>query len=124
MQFRGGISLAKDRVDVLLDVIRLALFEEQECALIFGELFNFVGDDGVGNVEHIDRNFRIAINICKTKKLETTHDGVVQPTLRDDAKVFLSVGNHFVDFSILDELDRGWHTLIDLLLLVHKRCWW
>ena len=55
---RLEIGAAQDRVEFVLDEFGLALLDDQHRALAGAEVRHLVGDQRIGDVEHIDRQLR------------------------------------------------------------------
>ena len=67
MQHRGGVVATKNRLDVLLDEVRLSFLDEQHSLLVGAELHDFVVDDGVGDVHDVERDLGVAVDVRKAK---------------------------------------------------------
>jgi hypothetical protein len=118
---RGGhVGPAQDRVEVLLDVVRLALFEQEHGAFTLAELDDLVVDDRVGHVHDVHRHLRTAVRVRAAEQFQRPVQRVVQAALDDDADVGLIVSEHLVELALFDESDGRGPTLGDLLLLVHE----
>ena len=57
------LGAAQDGVDVLFNVVRLPLFNEQNSILSFTETQDFLINDRVGNVQYVERDLAVAIRI-------------------------------------------------------------
>ena len=67
----------QDAVDVLLDEVGLAFFHHQQAALAGAKAFEFIVDQGVGDVQHIQRNVGLAEIVGQAQQLKCTHHTVV-----------------------------------------------
>ena len=75
--------------------------------------------DRVGDVHHVERHLRAAVDVGQAEPLERAHQRVVVAALHDDADVVGALGEELVEVVLLDEAHRRRPALLDLLLLVH-----
>ena len=115
------VAAAQDGVDRLLDEFRLALLDDQDRLLVRGKFGDLVVDQRIGDVEHIDRHRRLAIDVGETKLLQRAHHRIVEAALHHDADIGVLRAKEFVELALLDEFDGGRPALLDLLALVQIR---
>ncbi len=118
MDDRIDVAALQDRVDRLLDEVRLALLDDEDVALANTEGGDLVVDERIGNVQHMDRHSRRAVDVGDTEKLERPECGVVHAALHDDAAVVEIARKGLVQTVLGDEADGGGPPLLDLLLLM------
>ena len=92
MNFGLDIGLAQDGIEILLDEIGLAFFDDQDGALADAEAFDFVVDQRIGDVENVERDFAVAESVGETQQFEAADGGVVHAALQDDAEILRAVG--------------------------------
>ena len=77
-------------VEALLDELRLPLLDDQHRALARAERDHLLVDQRIGDVEHVERQRRIAERIGEAEQLERAQQRVVQAALQDDADIAAS----------------------------------
>ena len=115
------VGAPQDRVDRLLDEIRLAFLDHQHRALADAERDQFVVDQRIGDVQDMERHARRAPNVGEAEQLQRAHDAVVHAALQDDADLGDVAGERLVEPARLDELHRRRPASLDLVLLMHDR---
>ena len=120
MQRRSRSGLPQDVGDVLLDEVRLALFDDENRALAFAEANELGVDQRVRDVHHVQRNLRLAEHIGQPEPLQRPQDRVVAATLDGEADVVRVLREELVELALFDELDGGRPAVLDLLLLMQK----
>ena len=115
--------LAQQQADRLLEVLRLALLDDEQRALALGERRELGRYQRVGDVENVQRHLRRSEDVREAETLERAQEGVVEAALKHDADVSKIAVVPLVERVPSDELDRGRPALVDLfaLLLVGRR---
>ena len=108
----------QDAVDVLLDEVGLAFFHHQQAAFARAKALELIVHQGVGDVQHIQRNVGLAEVVGQAQQLQRTHHAVVQATLQHDAKVLHVLRKEFVELVFLNELDRCGPAFVGFFLFV------
>ncbi|MNS14411.1 hypothetical protein D3C72_460300 [compost metagenome] len=119
-QARVDARAAQHRVQVLLDVVRLAFFQQQYGALAAAEVDDLVLDDGVGHVHDVQRDAAVAEVVRQAQQLQGADDAVVQTALQDQADVVLVAVEVLVERVFLDVADGGGPAFLDLLLFMQE----
>ena len=70
MERRARTGLAQDRRHVLLDEVRLPFLDHQDRALVATEAKQLAVDQRIGDVEHVHRNLRAAVDVGQAEPLE------------------------------------------------------
>ncbi len=111
----GATQCGQHRV---FDEIGLAFFHHQHRTLACAERGDLLGDQRIGDVQAIDRDFRYAEGVGQPQLLQRAHGHVVHAALGNDADVVVRAGEHLVQLLLAHELLRGRPAHIDLELLL------
>src|SRR5208337_2004044 len=120
---RRDVASAKDRIEIALDVVGRALLHHQHRLLVAAELNQFLFDQGIGDVEHVERHGRLAVGVGETKILQRSNRAVVHAAEHDDADLAFRGAKYLVQLARLDEVDRRGHAALEFLLFVQERGW-
>ena len=82
---RAAPGLVQHRGEGLLDVVGLALLDDEHRILALAEVQELVVDQRVGDVEHIERHVGLAVDVGEAEALQRADDAVVHAALHDDA---------------------------------------
>ena len=69
---RRYVDATQDHIDLLLDIFGRALLDHQHGALADAEVLHFLGNERIGDVEHIDRNAAAAVEIGEIEPRQRT----------------------------------------------------
>ena len=116
----AAAGLVQHRGKRLLDVVGLALLDDQHRVLALAEAQEFVVDQRVDGVQHVERHVGLAIGVGEADALQRADHGVVHAALHDDADRAVAGSEELVDLARADEFDRRRPALLDLLLLVQE----
>jgi hypothetical protein len=64
------LRLMQDHVEVLFDVLRLALLHDQHRGLAAAEAHDLRVDERIGDIEHVERQLRVAGGVGQTEQLQ------------------------------------------------------
>ena len=120
MQVHVQAPLQHDGGDVLLDEVRLPLFQHQQGLLVLAEALELVVHQGVGDVHHVQRDLRLAIHVRQPQALQRADHGVVEPALQGDAHVRGLLGEELVEPALLDEAHGRGPAFLDLFFFVDE----
>ena len=111
--------------DILFDVLGRAFFHHQHTTLALAK-FNHLGrHQGVGDVQHQNRNIAVAKGIGQTELLQAAHEGVVQTPLHDQADILVGLASHvFIQAMAHDVVTRSWNPFFQLALFMAKGNRW
>ena len=115
---------AQDHIDLLLDIFGRALLDHQHGALADAEVLHFLGHQRIGDVEHVDRNARGAVEIGEVEPRQRTQQVVGEAAEHDDADLVRLARDHLVELLLADEFLRRRQALFDLEPLLgedHRR---
>ena len=118
MDFCLNVGLAQDRIDILLDEIGLAFFDDKYRALAKAEVFDFFFDQRVGDIQDVVRDFAVAECIREAQQFEAADCGVVHAALKDDSEILGALGKNFVQSFFVNVFLCGRPALVNFLLLV------
>ncbi len=85
-QFGADIMLPQYRIDVLLEVIGLSFFDQQDRLLASSKRYHFLVDQRIGHIELIDREAGFTKGIRKSQPFHGADQCVVQAALNDDTE--------------------------------------
>ena len=91
---------AQNRVDRLLDVVRLAFLDDQHRVLADAERHQFVVDQRIGDVHDVERHTRRAPDVGEPEPLQRADDAVVHAALQDDADLGDVAVEHLVELAL------------------------
>ena len=60
------VLAAQRRVYRLLEIVGMTFLDHQHCALALAEAHHFVVEQGIGDIQHIERHSRVAIAVGQT----------------------------------------------------------
>ncbi len=124
MHSRREARFSEHGVEVLLDEVRLALFDHQHGAFPFTEPFDLIVDQRIRHVEHVERHVAGSERISEAQELQGPRRRVVHPALENDAEIVGVLGKVLVEAVVLNELLGRGPPLLDLLLLVKEAGRW
>ena len=122
VNFRLDVGFAQNRIDILLDEIGLAFFDDKYRALAQAEVFDFFFDQRVGDVQNVVRDFAVAECIREAQQFEAADCGVVHAALQDDSEILRAFGKNFVQSLFVNVFLCGWPALVNFLLFVLEAC--
>ena len=82
---RLDVGAAQDDIDLLLDIVGRAFLDHQHGALAGAKLLHFLRHQRIGDVEHIDRNARDAVEIGEIEPRQRAQQPVGEAAEHDDA---------------------------------------
>ncbi len=74
---RLDVAAAQDGVEIALDIVRRALLDHQHGFLAAAEFDEFVLDQRIGDVEHIERDGAAAVGVGEAEIFERSHRRVL-----------------------------------------------
>ena len=83
--FVAAAGLVEHRAEGLLDIVGLAFLDDQHRVLVVAEVDELVVDQRIGDVEHIERHFGLAIEVGEAETLQGADHAIVHAALHDDA---------------------------------------
>ena len=93
--------------DVLFDVLGRALFHHQHTTLALAK-FNHLGrHQGVGDVQHQNRNIAVAKGIRQSQLLQAAHECVVQTALHDQTHICVDLASHVLIQAVANNVVPG-----------------
>ena len=102
----------------LFDEGGVAFLNHHQAVLALRELKKLIFDKGIGDVQHIERHVRVAVDIRKAQPLQPANDVVVHTALQHDADLRLIRAEHLVQLVLTNVLLRGRQAFGHLLLLM------
>ena len=75
--------------DVLFDVFRRAFFHHQHAAFALAKIDHLGRHQGVGDVQHQDRDVALAKGVGQAQLLQAAHQRVVEAALHDEADIWV-----------------------------------
>ena len=114
------VRLAQGHVQTLLDVLGLAFLDDQYRLLAGAEANDFLIEQRIGDVEHVERQLGRAEGIRESRELERAQQRVVETSLEDDADVTARAAQKLVQAMLADVGERGRPALLDFLLFVEE----
>ena len=115
------VTAAQGQRQLLLDVFGLPFFEQQHRCFTGAKRGQLFRHQGVGDVEHQDRQAAFAKGISQVKLLQSADQGVVQTALHNDPQVLLRAAcKMFIQLVLGDEAARRRHALFGLALFMHE----
>ena len=121
MQLHVGSGTVEERTELCLDKFGLALLDDEHMFFAGAEFQELAGNQRVGDVEHVKRHVRFAIDVGEAKPLQGTDDAVVHATLDDNAEFGGVRPESLVQAALADEGLGGRPTVLDLVLLMRER---
>ena len=115
---RLQVGAAKELVGGLLDMLGLAFLHDQKGALARCESHELLLDEGVGGVEHVQRQPRAAEAVRQAQQFQGPKDAVVEPALQHDPEFAFRTVYEFVELVFLNEAHRRRPALFGLLAFV------
>ena len=114
-------STAKLGSDVLFDVLGRAFFHHQHTTLALAK-FNHLGrHQGVGDVQHQNRNIAVAKGIGQTELLQAAHECVVQTALHDQTHICVYLASHvFIQAMANNVVPCCWNAFFQFALFMAK----
>ena len=109
------VGAAQELVCGLLDMLGLAFLDDQQRPLAGGESHEFLFDQGVGGIEHVQGQSRDAESVGQAQVFQGPQDAVVQAALEHDSKIAFRTVDEFVELVVPDEAHRRGPALIGLL---------
>jgi hypothetical protein len=105
-------SITSD-VDLLFNVVGRTLLHDQRRAFSGAELAHFVRHQRIGDVEHIDRDPRGAVEIGQIEPRQSAEHSSGQPAENDDADFADLAGDQLIEFLFGNEFLRRRQALFD-----------
>ena len=96
---RAAAGLVQHRGKGLLDVVGLALLDDEDRVLALAEGQELVVDQRVDGVEHVERHFGLAISVGEPDALQRADHGIVHAALHDDADRAVRRAEELVDLA-------------------------
>ena len=120
MQRRGHIAPPQQGRDVLLDILRRTLFNDQHRLLATGKVGDLLGHQWVGYIQNQQRQLGDTKGIGQTKLLQRAHQRTGETTLDDDADVSLRPLMQLVQAMPDDIVSRCRQTLLQFEFFMTK----
>ena len=107
--------------DVLFDVLGRAFFHHQHTTLALAKFNHLSGHQGVGDIQHQNRNIAVAKGIGQTELLQAAHEGVVQTPLHDQADILVYLASHvFIQAVANNVVPCCWNAFFQFALFMAK----
>ena len=120
VQRRLDVAAAQQSGQLLLDVLGLPFFHHQHGAFADAKVFQLDWHQRVGDVEHQQRNIRLAKRIGHAELLQRANQRVVQATLHHDAHIAVLAVKVFIEPMLGDVAPRRRNALVALELFMAK----
>ena len=117
-QVYGAAGLVKNRCQSIFDVGGLALLDHQDRLLALTKSQEFRIDQGVGHIQHVQRNPTVAEDVGEPEAVQRPDHTVVHATLHDDANRPAGRTEDLVQALTADEFHCRRPALIDFFLFV------
>ena len=111
--------------DILFDVLGRAFFHHQHTTLALAKFNHLRRNQGVGDVQHQNRNIAVAKGIGQTELLQAAHEGVVQTPLHDQTHILVYLASHvFIQTMANNVVPCCWNAFFQFALFMAKGNRW
>ena len=124
MQPGRGTGAQQMRGQMLFDEFGLAFLDHQHRRLAIAKRQEFFGNNGVGDIQAVNRHLRRTVKISQTQPLQGADDPVIHAALTDDADRGSRRAEDLVQPPFADKALRGGPAAGDLVMFLrigHRR---